>query len=127
MKKNDFGILTFGPRINGYSVSIGRTFVTGKPPKEVIRSAEVALEAQNKCAELLKPGIEGRKIEEAARKILKNNNLEKYFVYSGIHSVGLSEFEPPIMGPSSKDVLEKKYGCISGYTNIYHSLGRFKI
>ncbi len=30
----------------------------------------------------------------------------EYFLYSGIHSVGVIEFEPPIFGPSSSGVVE---------------------
>jgi len=29
------------------------------------------------------------------------------FLYSGLHSVGVIEFEPPILGPSSDAVLEE--------------------
>ena len=28
-------------------------------------------------------------------------------MYSGLHSVGVIEFEPPILGPSSSTVIEK--------------------
>jgi Xaa-Pro aminopeptidase len=31
--------------------------------------------------------------------------LGQYFLYSGLHSVGVIEFEPPIFGPSSPAVL----------------------
>lgn len=106
LQKNDFGILTFGPRIQGYNVSIGRPFFIGKTPKEAINSAKIALEAQIQCSKYLKPGIRGSEVEAIGRKILKENKLEKYFAYSGIHSVGLSEFELPILGPTSKDVIE---------------------
>jgi Xaa-Pro aminopeptidase len=32
--------------------------------------------------------------------------LSQYFLYSGVHSVGVIEFEPPIFGPSSPAILE---------------------
>lgn len=32
--------------------------------------------------------------------------LGEYFLYSGVHSVGVIEFEPPIFGPSSPAVLK---------------------
>ena len=31
----------------------------------------------------------------------------KNFLYSGLHSVGVTEFEPPILGPSSKTVIQE--------------------
>ena len=48
-----------------------------------------------------------RKVEKIGRKIVEDAGLGKYFLYSGIHSVGVIEFEPPIFGPGSDAVLEK--------------------
>ncbi len=106
LKKNDFGLLTFGPRLHGYNPAIGRPFFVGKVPNEVLNAAKAALEAQKQCQEALKPGQVGGEVETVARNVLKKYKLEKYFVYAGIHSVGLAEFEPPILGPESKEVIE---------------------
>ena len=34
-------------------------------------------------------------------------NLGENFLYSGLHSVGVVEFEPPILGPGSWEVLKE--------------------
>ena len=54
-----------------------------------------------RVGDALRPGIEGRAVEAIGRKIVADGNLGQYFLYSGVHSVGVIEFEPPIFGPSS--------------------------
>ena len=59
------------------------------------------IQAQQACATALRPGIEGCQVEAIGRRIAADSDLERYFLYSGVHSVGVIEFEPPIFGPSS--------------------------
>ena len=106
LKKNDFGLLTFGPRFCGYNPAIGRPFFIGKGNEKIIDIAKIALEAQFECELNLKPGAVGREVEAVGRKVLAKHGLENYFVYAGIHSVGLAEFEPPILGTKSEDIIE---------------------
>lgn len=106
LNKDDFGILTFGPRIHGYNAAIGRPFFIGKPQKAIVEAVKTALEAQIACQQALKPGVQGYEVEAIGRKVLKKAGLEKYFVYSGIHSIGVAEFEPPIFGPKSRDIVK---------------------
>jgi Xaa-Pro aminopeptidase len=106
LQENDFGVLTFGPRFHGYNPAIGRPFFIGKVPDEVLDGAKAALEAQLECQQFLKPGMIGSEVEAVGRKILKKYGLEQYFVYAGVHSVGLAEFEPPILAPKSNDIVK---------------------
>ena len=41
------------------------------------------------------------------RQVMKEAGYEKNFMYSGLHSVGVIEFEPPILGPSSNTIIQK--------------------
>jgi Xaa-Pro aminopeptidase len=50
----------------------------------------------------MRPGVEGREVEAIGRQIVEEAGLGPYFLYSGVHSVGVIEFEPPIFGPSSE-------------------------
>mgnify|MGYP002266614092 FL=1 len=65
------------------------------------------IKAQNLCAENLIPGKIGSCVEAIGRQVIKEAGYEKNFMYSGLHSVGVIEFEPPIFGPSSRTVIEK--------------------
>ena len=55
----------------------------------------------------MRPGVVGAQVEAVGRQIVNDAGLGAYFLYSGVHSVGVIEFEPPIFGPSSGAKLEK--------------------
>ena len=100
IEAGDHVLLTIAPRYEGQHAAIGRVVLVGDPGPEVRRALDVAIQAQQACATALRPGIEGRQIEAIGRRIAADSDLERYFLYSGVHSVGVIEFEPPIFGPS---------------------------
>ncbi len=104
---NDLVLLTAAPRYEGYHAAIGRVVLVGNPDKEMKRALDTAVKAQEACHKAIKPGIEGREVEKIGRKIVEDAGFGDFFLYSGIHSVGVIEFEPPIFGPGSDAVLEK--------------------
>lgn len=106
IQPNEHVLLTIAPRYEGYHAAIGRPVLVGQVAAEVQRAVEVAWEAQEACFALMKPGVEGREVEAAGRQVLQKAELEQYFLYSGVHSAGVMEFEPPIFGPSSTAVLQ---------------------
>ena len=107
IESNELVLLTIAPRYEGYHAAIGRVVLVGDPGKEVRRALDVAIQAQEACFHALRPGIEGRQVEAIGRQIVTDRNLGQYFLYSGVHSVGVIEFEPPIFGPSSPATLKK--------------------
>jgi Xaa-Pro aminopeptidase len=104
---NDLVLLTIAPRYEGYHAAIGRVVLVGNPGEEIRRALDVAIRAQQVCCDALRPGIEGRAVEAIGRKIVTDGHLGQYFLYSGVHSVGVIEFEPPIFGPSSPATLKE--------------------
>ncbi len=103
---NDMVLLTIAPRYEGYHAAIGRLVLVGDPGAEVRRALDVAIAAQQACFHALRPGIEGRAAEAIGRQVVGAAGLGSYFLYSGVHSVGVIEFEPPIFGPSSPALLK---------------------
>lgn len=106
IERDDLVLLTVAPRFEGYHGAIGRLVLVGDPGAEVRRALDVAICAQEACAALLRPGIEGRAVEAEGRRIVGDAGLGEAFLYSGLHSVGVIEFEPPIFGPSNPAVLD---------------------
>jgi Xaa-Pro aminopeptidase len=107
IEANDHVLLTMAPRYEGYHAAIGRVVMVGNPGQEIRRALDIAVQAQQACSAALRPGIEGRAVEAIGRQIVNEAKLGRYFLYSGVHSVGVIEFEPPIFGPSSPAVLKK--------------------
>ncbi len=104
--KNDLVVLTLAPRYEGYHAAIARPVIVGRPHPKLIEAVYAANKAQALCFKAIKPGIEGCIVEGIGRGIMTDAGLGNYFLYSGIHSVGVIEFEAPIFGPSSKTVLK---------------------
>lgn len=107
IQRDDLVLLTIAPRYEGYHAAIGRVVLVGNPSQEISAARDVAIRAQQACFKALRPGVEGRQIEALGRQIVAEGNLEQYFLYSGVHSVGVIEFEPPIFGPSSAAMLKE--------------------
>lgn len=107
IQKNELVLLTIAPRYEGYHAAIGRPVFVGQPNGEALRAFDVARQAQETCCTALRPGIEGRTVEAIGRRIVGDAGLGQYFLYSGVHSLGVIEFEPPIFGPSSDAIIRK--------------------
>jgi Xaa-Pro aminopeptidase len=104
---NDLVLLTIAPRYEGYHAAIGRVVIVGRPAGGIEAARDAAVAAQKACSKALRPGVEGRTVEAIGRRIVADAGLGSYFLYSGVHSVGVIEFEPPIFGPSSPAVLKE--------------------
>lgn len=107
IEENDAVVITLAPRYEGYHGAIARTVLLGNPKPEVKAAVEAMIHAQETCSKNLIPGNIGSEVEAMGRKIMAEAGYEKNFMYSGLHSVGVIEFEPPILGPSSTTVIEK--------------------
>lgn len=107
VQNNEIVLLTIAPRYEGYHAAIGRPVFVGTPGQEIEHALKVACEAQEACYQAMRPGIEGREVEAIGRKIVEEAGLGSYFLYSGVHSLGVIEFEPPIFGPSSAATLKQ--------------------
>lgn len=105
--QDDLVLLTVAPRYEGYHGAIGRAVLVGSPPAEVRRARDAAIRAQQACYRALRPGVEGRAVEAVGRRVIEEAGLGRYFLYSGLHSVGVIEFEPPIFGPTSPALLQE--------------------
>lgn len=101
IEPNEIVLLTIAPRYEGYHAAIGRPVFVGDVRDEIKAACETACRAQDACFAAMRPGIEGRAVEAVGRNIVEDAGLGEYFLYSGVHSVGVIEFEPPIFGPSS--------------------------
>ena len=106
VQENDLVVITIAPRYEGYHGACSRTVIVGNPGEDVIASVQAEIRAANVCAAHLLPGNVGSEVEAMGRAVMSEAGYGENFLYSGLHSVGVIEFEPPILGPSSATVLE---------------------
>lgn len=103
--ENDMVVITLAPRYEGYHGACGRCVFVGKPDEKQLASVQAEIRAQETCGKNLIPGRVGSEVEAMGRRIMAEAGYGENFLYSGLHSVGVIEFEPPILGPSSKTVI----------------------
>jgi Xaa-Pro aminopeptidase len=106
LQRDELILLTIAPRYEGYHAAIGQPVVIGRPSGDVRRAMEVASEAHAAARLAMRPGQAGSAVEGAARRVVEAAGLGPYFLYSGVHSIGVVEFEPPIFGPNNHDPLQ---------------------
>lgn len=97
LKRGDLALLTIAPRYEGYHGVIARPIAFGKTDSEIRRAIDVSIEASAACESALKIGSVGADVAKAGLSVLSEHKLIEFCVYSGIHSMGTSEFEPPIL------------------------------
>ncbi|MBI5879740.1 MAG: aminopeptidase P family protein [Chloroflexi bacterium] len=101
----DLVLLTVAPRYEGYHAAIGRPVLVSHVGVEIEQAVSVACRAQEASFAAMRPGAKGRDVEALGRRVVADAGMAQYFPYSGLHSVGVIEFEPPIFGPSSANEL----------------------
>lgn len=106
VQENDLVVITLAPRYMGYHGAIARCVFVGEPDPAALNAVKAMIRAQETCGRSLKPGAIGSEVEAMGREIMSEAGYGKNFLYSGLHSVGVIEFEPPILGPSSRTVIE---------------------
>jgi Xaa-Pro aminopeptidase len=107
LESDELVLLTIAPRYEGYHAAIGFPVAIGRIPDDARRAMDVALEAQRAAAQAILPGRPGSEVEGAARRIVEAASLGPHFLYSGVHSIGVVEFEPPIFGPNNHEPLQE--------------------
>ena len=107
IEKNDMVCMTFAPRYEGYHGAIARPVVMGKPDAALQRAIDLSMQAQAETREVLRPGTLGCEVDAAARRTINAAGLGNHFVYTGVHSVGVVEFEWPIMTSLLKDPIRE--------------------
>jgi Xaa-Pro aminopeptidase len=107
LQRDELVLLTIAPRYEGYHAAIGLPLALGRLADDVRRAMDVAVEAQRAAKLAMQPGRPGNEVEGAARRLVEAAGLGPLFLYSGVHSVGVVEFEPPIFGPNNHSPLQE--------------------
>jgi len=98
IQSGEMVILDIGSVVKGYAGDLGRTVICGDPTKEqraVYRATHLALEEAKK---LIKPGANGRQIDQRAREVITDNGWGRY-LYSGNtgHQLGYGLHGEPLV------------------------------
>jgi Xaa-Pro aminopeptidase len=99
-------LIDMGAFQDAYASDMTRTFFVGTAPREMKRIYGAVLESQLAAIDAVRPGVAAAKIDRVARQVLKRHGLEKAFMHSTGHGLGLEIHEPPRLGRKEKTKLE---------------------
>jgi Xaa-Pro aminopeptidase len=79
----------------------------GRPSSRIKRIYNAVLEAQLAAIGAVRPGVTAAYVDRQARQVLKAQKLDKAFVHSTGHGLGLEIHEPPRLGKKEKIRLQE--------------------
>jgi Xaa-Pro aminopeptidase len=103
---NELLLIDMGATLDGYSSDMTRMAFTGAPPKRIRELYKAVLEAQLAAIDAVRAGTTARKVDAAARDVLKRHGLDREFLHSTGHGLGLEIHEPPRVGKREKTRLQ---------------------
>jgi Xaa-Pro aminopeptidase len=107
VRRNEPVLIDLGIDVNGYKSDLTRVFFLGRMPRSFERVLSLVRLAQIEAFKVIRPGIEAKKVDFAARGFLDKYGLAERFGHSLGHGVGLDVHElPRISGKSGVTLSE---------------------
>lgn len=105
--KNDIVFIDFGVVYKGYHSDITRTILMNPKDEKAVSLYRLVYEAQKKALEMIKPGVEIKALDVAARGYIAEHDFGDNFVHGLGHGVGLKIHEKPFVNQRAKGKLKK--------------------
>ncbi|MBE2269583.1 MAG: aminopeptidase P family protein [Anaerolinea sp.] len=107
LQADEFLLIDFGGKVDGYPADITRTFCLGTPTDEMQTIYDTVKEANEAAREAAAPGVPMGEVDKAARDVIEAAGYGKYFTHRTGHGLGLDTHEPiPQIAPNVADLLE---------------------
>jgi Xaa-Pro aminopeptidase len=106
IQKGEPILFDWGARVNGYCSDTSRTVVLGNPDDTFLTVHETVRTAQERATAAIKPGADGKAVDEIARAHIENNGYKGKFGHGLGHGTGLAIHEGPRLSPLSTSILE---------------------
>lgn len=98
-------LVDMGAFRDGYASDMTRTSYLGKPSFKAKKLYAAVLEAQLAAIDSVRPGVTAATVDRVARQVLKKHGLDKMFVHSTGHGLGLEIHEAPRLGKQDETPL----------------------
>jgi len=105
LTKNELVVLDLGAILAHYCSDITRTVFVGRAPARIRRWYRAVQEAQEAAIAATKAGSTCGDVDAAARGVLARYRLDRYFVHSTGHGLGLEVHEDPRVARGQKHIL----------------------
>jgi Xaa-Pro aminopeptidase len=106
LRKNELVVLDLGAILAHYCSDITRTVVVGRASQRIRKWHTAVQAAQLAAVGAVRAGATCGEVDAAARRILAGQNLDRYFVHSTGHGLGLEVHEDPRVAKGQQQILE---------------------
>ena len=103
---NELLLIDMGAILEGYCSDMTRVTYLGSPPRSIRQMYRAVLEAQQAAIHAVRAGVPVVKVDAAARNVLKQHQLDKAFLHSTGHGLGLEIHEAPKLARKEKSKLK---------------------
>ncbi len=118
LKKRDIIQIDMGVVVSGYTSDRSAVFFKGKPTDRQKKVLSALEEAKNVGIDAIASGVACSEPDIAVRKVLRTHKLEKYFIHSLGHGVGLAIHEGVTLSKRSKQTL-LEYEVVTVEPGVY--------
>jgi Xaa-Pro aminopeptidase len=106
IRPDELLLIDMGANVAGYASDMTRTFAVGKLGSKKRRMHRAVLESQLAAVHAVKPGVTCAHVDATARRVLRGFGMEKLFIHSTGHGLGLEIHERPRIGRKEATRLE---------------------
>ncbi|MEO1286831.1 MAG: aminopeptidase P family protein [Chloroflexota bacterium] len=104
---NEFLLIDFGGKKQGYPADITRTFCLDEPTEQMREIYEAVLQANLAAQAIAKPSVTCHEVDKAARDVITEAGYGDYFTHRLGHGLGLSGHELPNIAENNHVELEE--------------------
>ncbi len=106
IRPDELLLIDMGANVAGYASDMTRTFAVGKLDPKKRRMYRAVLESQLAAIHAVRPGVTCAHVDGAARRVLRGFGMDKLFIHSTGHGLGLEIHERPRIGRKEATKLE---------------------
>ncbi len=106
LKSGHVVLIDMGARYANYNSDMTRTFCFGKIPDDFEKVYNIVLSAQQKAFDTIKPGVDVKTTDKAARDYIASHGYGEYFGHGLGHGIGIQVHEKPRISYAAKGTLE---------------------
>jgi len=97
LEAGDLVLVEFNAYADGYWADLSRTYVVGEPSERQEQLATSVQRVLDSVIAEIRPGVEGRALDQKARALMTEEGLGAYFPHYIGHGVGFAFHESPIL------------------------------
>src|SRR5258708_19083025 len=106
LRENELLLIDMGATLQGYCSDMTRAVHLGRVPRRIQEMYSAVLEAQLAGVAAVRAGTTAGRVDAVTRNVLKKHKLDKAFVHSTGHGLGLEIHEMPRLGKRDRTPLQ---------------------